>query len=337
MRTMNGNSLTPILRILLAAACTVVIMAGIRATSSILGPLLLSLLLAYAVVPLPSWIIRRFKLSKNKAILLTAVAAFAFGLFLLFALDVATLRIAQKLPGYEHQLAELYGQAAVTMNADGIVAPILSIKNVFTPERINEITRIVLPEAGDLLSHGLMVFLLAFLFVVTMVEDIGVTQGPLAEKLAYYASDAQRYVAVTAKTSGINTLLNLAFLLAMGVDTPVIWSFLYFFLNFIPTLGFVIALVPPTFVTLLMYGWKKALLVACGLILTNLIVDNVVSPIFMKQAVNVSFLEITLSLVGWAFLLGLAGAILAIPLTLSLKKFVEKSLREEPLVMEPSG
>jgi len=337
MRAMNGNSPSPILRILLGGACAVLIMAGIRAASSILGPLLLGLLLAYAVVPLPKWIMRSFQLSKNKAIALTAVAAFAFGLFLLFALDVATLRIAQKLPAYEQRLAELYGQATVTMNADGIVAPILSIKNVFTPERINEITRIVLPEAGDLLSRGLMVFLLAFLFVVTMAEDIGVTQGPLAEKLAYYASDAQRYVAVTAKTSGINTLLNLAFLLAMGVDTPVVWSILYFFLNFIPTIGFMIALVPPTFVTLLMYGWKKALVVAGGLVLTNLIVDNVVTPIFMKHAVDVSFLEITLSLVGWAFLLGLPGAILAIPLTLSLKKFIQKNLREGPLALEPSG
>ena len=98
-----------------------------------------------------------------------------------------------------------------------------------------------------------------------------------------------------------------------------------------------IALVPPTFVTLLMYGWKRALVVACGLILTNLIVDNVVTPIFMNHAVDVSLLEITLSLVGWALLLGLTGAILAIPLTLSLKKFLGKNLVQEPLVVEPSG
>jgi predicted PurR-regulated permease PerM len=149
--------------------------------------------------------------------------------------------------------------------------------------------------------------------------------APLAEKPAYYGSDARSHVAVTAKTAGINALINLVFLLVLGVDTPVVWSFLCFFLDFIPTLGFVIALVPPTFVTMLMYGWKRALLVAGGLILTNLIVDNVVTPIFMKHGVNVSFLDITLSLVAWAFVLGLAGAILAIPLTLALRKFVAKN------------
>jgi predicted PurR-regulated permease PerM len=144
-------------------------------------------------------------------------------------------------------------------------------------------------------------------------------------------------VAVTARSAGINALANLAFLLVMGVDTPVLWSVLYFFLDFIPTLGFLLALVPPTLVTLLMFGWKRALVVACGLILTNLIVDNLVTPMFMKHAVNVSFLEITLSLVGWTFLLGLTGAIVAIPMTLALKKFIAKNTKSEELAAEGSG
>lgn len=142
---------------------------------------------------------------------------------------------------------------------------------------------------------------------------------------------------ITAKTAGINALINLVFLIVMGVDTPVVWAFLYFFLDFIPTLGFLIALVPPTFVTLLMHGWKRALFVACGLILTNVLVDNIVTPIFMKQGVDVSFLEITLSLVGWAFLLGLTGAILAIPLTLGFRKFIAKNMSEREPALNPSG
>jgi len=142
-------------------------------------------------------------------------------------------------------------------------------------------------------------------------------------------------VAITAKTGAINALLNLGLLLACGVDTPVLWCFVYFLLNFIPTLGFMIALVPPTFLTLLMFGWRRALLVAGGLILTNLIVDNVVKPILMKDTVDVSFLEVTLSLVVWAFLLGLTGAILAIPLTLALRKLIMKNLSGEQLATTP--
>lgn len=333
----GGFASSPILRMLLGAACAVIVMGGIRAASPILGPLLLGLLLAYAVVPFPTWIMRRFKVSKSAAVALTAAAALAFAVYMLGALDLASLRIAARLPTYQERLASLYERITIFMSANGVVAPSLSAKVVFTPEHLSTITRVVLPGASAIISNGLLIALFAFLFVVTMLADIGVEQGGLAERLAFYASDAQSYVAVTAKSAGINALLNLMFLVVMGVDTPLVWSFLYFFLDFIPTLGFIIALVPPTLVTLLMYGWKRALFVACGLLLTNLIVDNVVTPIFMKHAVHVSFLEITLSLVAWAFLLGLAGAILAVPLTLSLKKFIEKSARTEHLAGALTG
>jgi AI-2 transport protein TqsA len=280
---------------------------------------------------------RRFKIRKSAAIVATAVALGAVGLYLLFALDLATARIAAKLPIYEQHLAALYVQIATFMNAHDIVAPSLSVKGVFTPERLREISRVVLPEAGAIISNGLLLSLLAFLFVIEMAEEIGVKQDPLAESLAYYGSDARSYAAITAKTAGINALVNLAFLIVMGVDTPVVWASLYFFLDFIPTLGFIIALIPPTFVTLLMLGWKRALLVAGGLILTNLIVDNLITPIFMKHAVDVSFLEITLSLLCWGFLLGLTGAILAIPLTLALRRFIAKNTTEPVPALNPSG
>ncbi|MFZ3216702.1 MAG: AI-2E family transporter [Candidatus Acidiferrales bacterium] len=334
---MKDTSPYPILRIALGAACAIIILSGVKAASSLLGPLLLSLLLAYAAVPFPKWLMLRFKLHKTAAIVLTAVAVAAFGLYLLLALDLATVRIAAKLPIYEDRLANLYQQIAIFMNAHDIVTPNLSVKGVLTPERLREISRAVLPEAGSIISNGLLIGLLAFLFIIEMAGEIGGQISPLAEKLAYYGSDACSYVTITAKTAGINALINLVFLIVMGVDTPLVWSFLYFFLDFIPTLGFVIALLPPTFVTLLMYGWKRALLVAGGLILTNLIVDNTITPIFMKHAIGVSFLEITLSLVGWAFLLGLAGAILAIPLTLALRKFISKNLGQSEPALSPSG
>jgi AI-2 transport protein TqsA len=328
-RPVKDNSFSPTLRFLLGAACIIIILWGIKAASEILGPLLLSLVLAYAVVPFPNWLMQRFKFTKGAAIAVTAAAVLAFVLFLLVPLDLAAGRLTGKLPTYEQRLAGLYEQLTVFANAHGVVAPILSVQNVLTPERLRAITRIFLPEAGTIISNGLLVSLLVFVFVAEMTENIGLKRGALAENLAYYGSDAGSYVAVTAKTGAINAMLNLALLLVLGVDTPGLWCFLYFFLNFIPTLGFMVALVPPTFVTLLMFGWHRALLVAGGLILTNVIVDNVVKPIFMKHAIDVSFLEFTLSLVLWAFLLGLTGAILAIPLTLALRKLIAKGLNDE--------
>jgi len=334
---MENSSPSPLLRFLLGAACAVIVMWGIRAAASILGPLLLGLLVAYAVVPFPEWLMKRFKLSKSAAIAIMAAAAVGFTIYIVFALDLASLRIAERLPIYAQRLTSLYQQITVFATAHGIAAPVLSVESVMTPERVRQATQIVLPVAAAIISRGVLISLLAFLFVTEMVEDSNATQSPINERLHRYASDARSYVIITARSAGINALANLAFLLVMRVDTPIVWCSLYFFLDFIPTVGYLIALLPPTLVTLLMYGWKRALLVAGGLLLTNLIVDNVVTPIFMEDAVNVSFLEITLSLLGWTFLLGLAGTIVAIPLTLALKKSLDQLSQAGDVASAPSG
>src|SRR5580704_5520560 len=175
---MKDSSSYPILRILLAAASTVILLAGVRAASAVLGPLLLSLLLAYAAVPFPKWLMLRFKLRKTTAIVLTALAAASVGLYLLLALDLATIRIAAKLPIYEERLASLYQQIDLFLNGRGIVAPSLSLKSLFTLERLREISRVVLPEAGEIISNGLLVDVLAFLFMIEMAGEIGSEVAP---------------------------------------------------------------------------------------------------------------------------------------------------------------
>jgi AI-2 transport protein TqsA len=334
---MNGSSPSPIQRFLQVSACAVIVLWGVRTASAVLGPLLLGLLLAYAVVPFPEWLMRRFKFRKGAAIAMTAVAVLSLGLYVLLAVDFGAVRVAAKLPAYEQHLVILYERISVFMNARGMDAPVLTVESVFTPERLRAITQVALPVTAVIISNGLLIALVAFLFVMEMAGNIGDTQSPLAERLHYYASDARSYIVITARSAGINALVNLAFLVVMGVDTPVVWCFLYFLLDFIPSVGYIIALVPPTFVTLLMYGWKRALVVACGLVLTNLIVDNAVTPMFMKKAVDISVLEITLSLVAWTFLFGVTGAILAIPLTLALKKFIAKKSHDGELARAPSG
>lgn len=91
---------------------------------------------------------------------------------------------------------------------------------------------------------------------------------------------------------------------------------------------------PPILVALLEMGWTRAVLVAVGLVLINTVVEYVIQPMFMKKGLDISFLEVTLSLMGWGFLLGAWGTFLAIPLTLSLKKLIAKPSKGEAIVEE---
>ncbi len=112
-------------------------------------------------------------------------------------------------------------------------------------------------------------------------------------------------------------------LFLLGVDFPLLWGALSFLLSFIPNVGFFISVIPPIFLAIVMSGWKTAVLAGIGLVVINLVQEYVLTPILMKKAVNISFIEILLSLMFWSFLLGFAGAILAVPLTIALRKYVE--------------
>jgi AI-2 transport protein TqsA len=90
---------------------------------------------------------------------------------------------------------------------------------------------------------------------------------------------------------------------------------LSFFMSFIPSIGFIIAFVPPVLIALIKFGAMRAVLVAIGLILINMVVEYVIQPMFMKKGLEISFLEVTLSLMFRGYLLGPWGAVLAIPLT----------------------
>ena len=81
-------------------------------------------------------------------------------------------------------------------------------------------------------------------------------------------------------------------------------------------IGFWFALIPPTLMALLQFGWQEALIVLIGYVIINTLVDNVISPKIMGSDLNMSTLVVFLSLIVWGWILGGVGAILAVPLTL---------------------
>jgi AI-2 transport protein TqsA len=101
------------------------------------------------------------------------------------------------------------------------------------------------------------------------------------------------------------------------------WGVLAFALNFIPVIGSIIAAIPPIALALLGDGPSIAIGVATGYILVNLVVDNILEPRIMGQAVGLSPLVVLFAMLVWGFVLGPVGAILAVPLTMAVKIMFE--------------
>jgi AI-2 transport protein TqsA len=80
---------------------------------------------------------------------------------------------------------------------------------------------------------------------------------------------------------------------------------------------------PPIILTLLELSWQRAILVLAGFLVLNFVVDNLVKPRFMQSGLDVPPLVGLLSLVVWAYLLGPVGTLLALPLTIAVRRVLE--------------
>jgi AI-2 transport protein TqsA len=105
-------------------------------------------------------------------------------------------------------------------------------------------------------------------------------------------------------------------LLALGVDFPVMWGILAFFLSFIPWIGLPLAVAPAVVLALAEHGVTNAILVIVGVIVINILAENLVSPMLMGRGLSLSPTFLFLGFIFWAFVLGGPGAFLAAPLTI---------------------
>jgi len=331
----TGSRALTSMRFLLGAACFVIISAGIRAASGILTLILLGFLLAYSALPLVKWIMHRFRLRKSVALGIAVGLLGILAVILLLVLFENVAGVKERIPIYEQHARDLYQHVAAFLNAHSIDITSLSATKESTSNQILKFADLLLPEVSSLFSNGLVVVLLGALILLIIAEERQRTN--VRSILTQVQNDVARYVGALATTGVVAALANFILMFILGVDFPLVWAVLYFFLNFVPSIGFFLALVPPSFLTLLTLGWKRALLVVGGLVLTQLLANSAIKPIFLrKQGIGVSAVEKMLSLLWWGFLLGPVGGILAIPLTLALKRFTpDFSIEGSPAAPPP--
>lgn len=311
--------------VLLVAAATVVAVTGARAFSGVLGPVFLALMLAIAVQPIqqrmqrrgrPAWLGMLTALVVVNLVLLALVAA----------LVVSAAQLATALPEYSDRFAVLLGQ----------VQELLARFDI-DQERIDhalsgfDLGKLI--ELLETLLRGLAAAFSNLVFVVTvllfMVLD-GMTMGrrmgvlasmrpDIAQALGSFASGTRKYLIVSTVFGLIVAVLDGVALWLLGVPFPVLWALLSFITNYIPNIGFVLGLVPPALLALLDSGWTLMVWVIVLYCVFNVVVQSIIQPKFVGDAVGLSVTVTFLSLVFWSWVFGALGALLAIPLTLLAK------------------
>ena len=314
-----------LLRVLIGGACAVIILAGMKAAAPVLNIILLALLLAQSVIPFTAWLIRKGA-KPALSVLLTVLVVLIGGFAILSLLGVSISDLIRKLPFYQERLAGLRDSLQAFLAARGIDAATLVPLDAIPPKRIIELAAGILGTVAGTMGNGLLllvvtIFMLIELLTVQQKLGEGVyPEGSVMHRFEEINRDTRKYVAITGIAGFAQAVINTVALLAIGVDYAITFGVFFFFCNFMPAVGFFIALIPPLLIALLDRGWVQALYVLGAWWLVNVIFDNVIKPKFMKEGLDMPLILIIVGVIGWTWVLGPVGAILAIPLTMAVSR-----------------
>jgi AI-2 transport protein TqsA len=311
--------------VLLGLAGAVVAVAGMRSVSDILGPVLLAVMLTVTVSPLGTWL-RRYGAPAWAAALALVVTVYLVLFGLGGALVVSLTRLVDLMPQYQDQFAQLRADAVQALANVGVGT-----------QQVQEGAALIEPGSVAQAVHGLLggllgvlsdaVFLLAVLLFLCLdavhfparLATAGRQRPEVVGALRSFAQGTRRYLVVTTIFGLIVAVIDTVLLWVLDVPLPLLWGLLSFITNYIPNIGFVIGLVPPALLGLLEGGPRLMILVIVLYCLVNFVIQEVIQPKVIGDAVGLSVSMTFLSLVFWSWVLGPLGALLAIPLSLLTK------------------
>ncbi|GAB3622256.1 AI-2E family transporter [Mariniluteicoccus endophyticus] len=323
--TTNRWGLPRVLLIVLGLAASWFVLQGMQGLKDLIGPVFLAINLVLAVSPLQALLVRwRFP-----RWLAAVVAGFVVLLFLIFfigAIGMAITMLITELPLYRQKFLGLWQQALDILSRFGISQDqITQQAKGIDPQSIVSVLSGVLSNVSGLASLlAVVVTVLLFLMMDSVsfgarLDKAAQYHPRLAEALRSFSEGVRRYWVVTTIFGLIVAIINVVELLILGVPLALAWGVLSFLTNYIPNVGFVLGLIPPTLMALLDKGPWAALAVIVGYSLVNFVVQSVIQPKFTGDAVGVTPTLAFLSLILWAWVLGPLGALLALPCTLLAK------------------
>ncbi len=309
---------------LFAFASLVIVIAGMKAAKDILVPFLLSGFIAIMCGPLLLWL-KKKGLADMLAILVVMTVISLIGLLVVALVGNSVNDFAGDVQFYQSKLDGLIDELAAKLREVGITIEKSALSEYINPGAVMSFASEVFSGFGNVLSNALVIILT----VIFMLLESAVFRPKL--KKAFHQPDFSmtgfdNFIKSINKYMAIKTWISLAtgifvtiMLIALDIEYPYLWGLLAFLLNYVPNIGSLIAAIPPTLLALIQFGMLKALLVAGGFALVNLIIGNLLEPRFLGRGLGLSTLVVFSSLVFWGWVLGPVGMFLSVPLTMTVK------------------
>ena len=285
----------------------------------VLAPIFLALFLTALATPLYDWLVS--KRLPQPVCLLVIVAIVLLSAAALAVLGyISLVRLRDGLEHYEEGLATRLPRLQEHLATAGVPN---ELRAQLTSERLSAVlgsTVTILAGAVATLSFSVVLTALLLLesrrFAEVMNQELG--RRPVFAQAPEVARAAITYFGVRIRINLFTALTATTVLLILGVDYAPLWGVGVFFLSFIPYIGLVVALIPPTVLAFAEYGIGRALVVVITAVVVNLVAENILEPAMTGRALSLSPAAVFVSFFVWVWVLGPLGALLSMPITIML-------------------
>ncbi len=317
---------------LLTIAAVVIIIAGLRQADTLLPPFLVAVLLSVLVAPVVLWLEAR-RIPAPLAVTIALVFVFAALVGFGALLTTAFAGYEEALPGYRSAMTQRTTSALVWSRERGVPIDSSQIAAILHPERFLELSMNFLGGLVGAASNTALV-LLTMMFVLleattfpkkirSAIEDPGDDLGHWKSMLI----EIQRYLAIKTIVSLVTGATATLLLWVLDVDFPLLWGMVAFLLNYVPTVGSIIASIPAVITAMIQpdLGIGVAALVALGYVVINTVFGSIIEPQLMGRRLGLSPLVVFVSLAFWLWVWGPIGGLLSVPLTIVVRLVLERS------------
>lgn len=308
----------------LGLCATVLVGLVLSQAATIIAPVVFALFTIAIVWPLQAALQRRMPaaLALLVTILVTAAVLGALGWVVLWGFG----RVGQWLIANTARFQNMYLQGAGWLEGHGLYAAGL------LAERFNVGWLVGLFRELSIRLHGMLSFtLVTLIFTLLGLLEVQATGRRIARVLAgeqgrtliaacaATARKFQTYMAVRSLMSVLTGLSVFVFALLIGLDLAAPWGAIAFALNYIPFIGPLVATLLPTVVALVQFAsWQDALFVLLALNAIQFAIGSWLEPRVAGAAVSLSPFLVLLSVFAWAFLWGIPGAFIGVPIVIAL-------------------
>ncbi len=320
METTNRQNPTSALWVM---ASLVIVLAGVKTASNIIVPFFMALFIVIIFKPFANALEKR-GVPRWLALTIIMLLILLFIGLMVTLITVSVQNFSARLPFYNEKLLVHRQQIVDLSRRMGLNIDQQQLNTLFDPGKIMGFVATALRSLSDILSNGLLILLtIVFIFIESgMFHDKLRFIARNDKRLNYFREINERlnhYMLIKSITSASTGIILGGILAIAGVDYALLWGLIAFMLNYIPSVGSLIAAIPPIILTLVQFGTPQAIGVAILFAAVNFLIGSVIEPRIMGKGLGLSILVIFISLVFWGWILGPVGMFLSIPITLVIK------------------